>query len=63
MACHFTPSDSALAILDGTLPDWLQVIDCDAEPVAWDAAKVGVFLSATMAGWVHGDAVQAWPRA
>jgi hypothetical protein len=62
--CHFPPSDTALAALDGTLPDWLQVIVTDdPEAPAWDEAKVGVFLSATEDGWRHKATVDGWPRA
>jgi len=62
--CHFPPSATALAALEGPEPDWLQVIVTDdpAAP-AWDQAKVGVFLSASQDGWVHKATVDRWPRA
>lgn len=61
--CHFPPSPTALAALDGTLPDWLQVIVTDdPEAGPWDSTKVGVFLSATQDGWVHQATVDQWPR-
>lgn len=62
--CHFPPSQTALAALNGPLPPWLQVIVTDdpAAP-AWDEGKVGVFLSATQDGWVHKATVDGWPRA
>jgi hypothetical protein len=61
--CHFPPSPTALAALDGPLPPWLQVIVTDdpAAP-AWDEGKVGVFLSASQDGWVHKATVDGWPR-
>lgn len=62
--CHFPPSDTALAALDGDLPEWLQVIVTDdPEAAAWDEAKVGVFLSASEDGWVHKARVDVHPRA
>jgi hypothetical protein len=62
--CHFPPSDTALAALDGTLPDWLQVVFTDSKnsPQPWDETKVGVFLSATEDGWRHKATVDSWPR-
>ena len=62
--CHFPPSPTALAALEGPLPPWLQVIHTDdpAAP-AWDEAKVGVFLSASQDGWVHKATVDQHPRA
>ena len=62
--CHFPPSPTALAALEGPMPPWLQVIVTDdpAAP-AWDATKVGVFLSATEDGWRHKQTTDAWPRA
>jgi hypothetical protein len=62
--CHFPPSPTALAALEGPLPDWLQVIVTDdPEAAAWDEAKVGVFLSASEDGWRHKQTTDAWPRA
>jgi hypothetical protein len=64
MLCHFPPSATALAALDGTLPDWLQVVFTDSKnsPQPWDETKVGVFLSATEDGWRHKATVDSWPR-
>jgi len=61
--CHFRPTADFLAALDGPIPEWVQIIDCDADPVAWDADKIGVFLSAALDGWAHLATVDAWPRA
>lgn len=63
MLCHFQPSAMALAALDGSIPDWLQVIVTDDSGApAWDDTKVGVFLSTTQDGWVFKAAVDGWPR-
>lgn len=61
--CHFPPSETALAALDGPLPPWLQIIVTDdPDSLAWDVTKVGVFLSASEDGWVHKATVDNWPR-
>jgi hypothetical protein len=72
MLCAFTPSETALVALDGTIPEWMQIIltDNPGSP-AWDEGsgtdedpgKVGVFLSASQGGWVHKATVDGWPRA
>ncbi len=64
MLCAFTPSETALAALEGPLPPWLQVIVTDdPAALAWDGSKVGVFLSVQENGWPQKAVVDAWPRA
>jgi hypothetical protein len=62
--CAFPPPDVALAALDGPLPEWMQVIDLDAEsPPMADPAKVMVCISAALDGMALRAAVDArWPE-
>ena len=59
--CHFQASEAFSAALAQPLPAWVQVIDTDAPSIAWNEAKVGVFLSA-LDGWVFKDVVDGWAR-
>jgi len=62
MLCHFVPAKRFKEALDGPLPPWAQVVDVDADPVPADPAKVCVFLSGSLGGWMLKGAVDEWPR-